>query len=81
MLGSKQEMLKELGYRQFLAVAQFYDLGNILSRFCGLLLLCSIGVAAFAQKGYKRAYTLFNAEAKRIWNLSTNIRQSIICRL
>lgn len=23
-------MLKELGYRQFLAVAQFYDLGNIL---------------------------------------------------
>ncbi len=28
--GSKQEMLKELGYRQFLAVAQFYDLGNIL---------------------------------------------------
>lgn len=36
------------------------------SRFCGLLLLCSIGVAAFAQKGYKRAYTLFNAEGKEI---------------
>ena len=28
--GSKQEMLKELGCRQFLAVAQFYGLGNIL---------------------------------------------------
>ena len=38
------------------------------SRFCGLLLLCSIGVAAFAQKGYKRAYTLFNAEGKEIPN-------------
>ena len=36
------------------------------SRFCGLLLLCSIGVAAFAQKRYKRAYTLFNAEGKEI---------------
>ncbi len=30
------------------------------------MLLCSIGVAAFAQKRYKRAYTLFNAEGKEI---------------
>ena len=27
---------------------------------CVLLLLCLVGVTAFAQKGYKKAYTLFD---------------------
>ena len=33
---------------------------------CVLLLLCLVGVTAFAQKGYKKAYTLFDANGKEI---------------
>ena len=37
------------------------------SRICGILLLCFVGgVTVFAQKGYKKAYTLFDADGKEI---------------